>query len=744
MATLQKHNHLISDSDKSFVINPTTRAIENGLNKKLAIMQFDAYSEIFTFEITKTVEGHDMSKVDVVEVHFNNIDAKTKKVSKSSSECTDLTVTDKSMVSCKWTIPPEATLYAGKLSLIVAYKCFDNSGKVSYIFGSDIYTLDVKESVNAGETVIVEYADILKQWKEELYNAGYINASTMQKSIADLSTALEVERQRINQFTALKTGSTTGDAELQDIRIGADGTVYPNAGEAVRTQALKADDAFETAVNAGLADYSSFFSERLTSSNAKECLTQGVTPSQAYYNGVKFEKETQITGVKMLDTFTATQFSVFAFNNADILIDSVINISPKITNGAFRFDEPITVPTGGYMLIRFLDGVFFYKNTGTNNCKEYRPGTGELMNSPIKIGIEYIYLEEHKSIAFKEIKKPSAVHLSDFLMPKFKVNNDICTFVGRWFNYSLESKTYNATNAAGSSIIFRIKGATKLNVGFHAISETKYTPYFAYSIDGTDFVRQKITDTTIPIADTSEHWIWLVVDGMGENDPVAGGKWYGTVGVYFTGITTDGVTHGADFSNRQILFIGDSIVEGINALGVGANADTNSSIGGFAFKTARKLNSMPLMCGYGGTAVLGNSSFHKPIEAVDYNMNGVEVNELFPDLILIEHGYNDGAVIATGAYSELDFETAYETLIKRLTVKYTGIPIVCMIPFKQTLSSRIKAVADKYNHCYIVNTSGWELTYSDSSHLDEEGAEIAALNLSESIIEIFGKEFFIK
>ena len=60
MATLQKHIHLISDSDKSFVINPTTRAIENGLNKKLAIMQFDAYSEIFTFEITKTVEGHDM------------------------------------------------------------------------------------------------------------------------------------------------------------------------------------------------------------------------------------------------------------------------------------------------------------------------------------------------------------------------------------------------------------------------------------------------------------------------------------------------------------------------------------------------------------------------------------------------------------------------------------------------------------------------------------------------------------
>lgn len=743
---MAKHKHTVSDSDKSFVIDPITREIkysgkEDG--KKLAIMQYDAYSEIFTFEIAKTVEGHDMSAVDVVEVHFNNIDGKTQKQSKSSSECTELAVSSKGTVSCKWTVPPEATLYAGKLSFIVAYKCFDEYGKTTYIFGSDIYTLDVKESINAGETVVIEYADILKQWKEELYNAGYINASTMQKNISDLNTALEVERQRINQFTALKDGSTTGDAELSDIRIGADGTVYPNAGEAVRTQALKADDAFETAVNAGLADYSSFFSERSTSSNAKECLTQGATPSQAYFNGVKFEKETQITGVKMLDTFTATQFSVFVFDNTDALISSVLNISPKITNGTFSFDEPVTVPAGGYMLIRFLDGVFFYKNIGANDCKEYRAGTGELMNSPIKIGIEYIYLEEHKSVSFKEIKKPSAVQPSDFFMPKFRANNDDYTFVGRWFNYSLDSKTYKATNAAGSSIVFRIKGATKLNVGFHAISEPEYTPYFAYSIDGGDFVRQKITDTTIPIADTSEHWIWLVVDGMGENDPVAGGKWYGSVGVYFTGITTDGVTHGADFSNRQILFIGDSIVEGINALGVGANADTNSSIGGFAFKTARKLNSMPLMCGYGGTAVLGNSSFHKPIEAVDYNMNGVEVNELFPDLILIEHGYNDGAVIATGAYSELDFETAYEALIKRLSVKYAGVPIICMIPFKQTLSNRIKAVAGKYGHCYIAETDGWELTYSDDSHLDEEGAEIAALNLSESIIEIFGKEYFI-
>ena len=47
---------------------------------------------------------------------------------------------------------------------------------------------------------------------------------------------LEVERERINSFTTLSSGSTTGDAELIDGRIGADGVTYTNIGTAIRTQ----------------------------------------------------------------------------------------------------------------------------------------------------------------------------------------------------------------------------------------------------------------------------------------------------------------------------------------------------------------------------------------------------------------------------------------------------------------------------------------------------------------------------
>ena len=56
---------------------------------------------------------------------------------------------------------------------------------------------------------------------------------------AERQEEIKVERERINNLTKLGEGSTTGDAELQDIRVGVDGTVYETAGEAVREQVGK-------------------------------------------------------------------------------------------------------------------------------------------------------------------------------------------------------------------------------------------------------------------------------------------------------------------------------------------------------------------------------------------------------------------------------------------------------------------------------------------------------------------------
>ena len=87
---------------------------------------------------------------------------------------------------------------------------------------------------------LLNFADKIKS----LIKSGDDNVTNkLTTQISELKRVDEAMTARIDTFTSLQEGSTTGDAELQDIRVGVDGTVYSNAGTAVREQIseLKSD-----------------------------------------------------------------------------------------------------------------------------------------------------------------------------------------------------------------------------------------------------------------------------------------------------------------------------------------------------------------------------------------------------------------------------------------------------------------------------------------------------------------------
>lgn len=261
--------------------------------RRIAV-QYDHNIETVTFDCPRFWDGHDLSKMTI----YINYMRKDRYRDKDVAENIKVDESDEKTMHFTWTVSRNATLMKGELKFLTCAVDLDDKGNEKRHWNSELCDqVYVTEGLECDDAVEELHADIITDLllrmdkilvattpildktlterglaadakatgdaidaiNQDLNATSTTLAKTIRENDDDLAKAIstetasrkaeiDVERKRIDKFVSLKAGSTTGDAELMDARIGANGVLYDTLGDAVRSQ-------FETITNSSSRFY---------------------------------------------------------------------------------------------------------------------------------------------------------------------------------------------------------------------------------------------------------------------------------------------------------------------------------------------------------------------------------------------------------------------------------------------------------------------------------------------------------
>lgn len=198
------HIHTVQDTDAHFIIDPITRHIDNNGMPKIILMQNDHNSERFTFVVDRYIEGHDLTLCNKVEVHYDNYTSSRQQVSHGIYSVDDVKVDDEdeNKVIFTWLISENATKYAGTLNFLASFVC-EEDDYILYRWSTGVNnSISISSGINNSDEVAEVYADVLEQWKTQLFGIGDTEEANMRavslEEQAAISAAGDVAVEELN------------------------------------------------------------------------------------------------------------------------------------------------------------------------------------------------------------------------------------------------------------------------------------------------------------------------------------------------------------------------------------------------------------------------------------------------------------------------------------------------------------------------------------------------------------------
>ena len=179
------------------------------------------------------------------------------------------------------------------------------------------------------------------------------NVEDIQQEVRDdlsaQNTAIATLEGRMDAFTQLAEGSTTGDAELMDLRVGVDGKIYPTAGDAVRDQ-LSQIALRKKSIQ--LLDYKSFV-EGYTLQN----IDAVSTPDDLTANAALFVTNT----IEFINPLTSPTNFAIRIDGVSRILSYTLSGGSYVRSGSYSSSNIITGPDYKYITIQASALVPIYK-----------------------------------------------------------------------------------------------------------------------------------------------------------------------------------------------------------------------------------------------------------------------------------------------------------------------------------------------------------------------------------------------